>query len=110
MCTEVREEGFRKERTPRIRTSQDRARVKNLLASKRDEYEEVKKRESVKTERKREKEGRENGGENAHEKEIGRRIFEISSRKMIAYLRARYRRYVRFRLTRLMTSRRLISP
>jgi len=48
MCAEVRGEGFRKE--PVIRTSPDRAHVKNLPPRKqsRDEYEEEKKKEKKK--------------------------------------------------------------
>lgn len=45
MCAEVRGEGFRKGRIPVIRTSPDRAHVKNLPARKRprDENEEERK-------------------------------------------------------------------
>lgn len=50
MCAEVRGEGFRKERIPVIRTSPDRAHVKNLPPRKqpRDEYEEGKKKKKKK--------------------------------------------------------------
>lgn len=50
MCAEVRGEGFRKERIPVIRTSPDRAHVKNLPPRKqpRDEYEEGKKKKEKK--------------------------------------------------------------
>lgn len=50
MCAEVRGEGFRKERIPVIRTSSDRAYVKNLPPRKqpRDEYEEEKKKKEKK--------------------------------------------------------------
>lgn len=69
--------------------------MKNLPARKqpRDEYEEGKKREggsaesnwsAYKRKRKRQK-------EKTREREGEREMFEISSRKMIAYLRGRYR-------------------
>lgn len=50
MCAEVRGEGFRKERIPVIRTSPDRAHVKNLPPRKqpRDEYEGEKKKKKKK--------------------------------------------------------------
>jgi len=50
MYAEVRGEGFRKERIPIIRTSPDRAHVKNLPPRKqsRNEYEEEKKKEEKK--------------------------------------------------------------
>lgn len=97
MSAEVRGEGFRKERIPVIRTSPDRAHVKNLPPRKqpRDEYEEEEKKKREKKKRilrsARRHEvcpARRKGRERERERV---RIFEISSRKIIAYLRARYR-------------------
>jgi len=93
MCAEVRGEGFRKE--PVIRTSPDRAHVKNLPPRKqsRDEYEEEKKKEKKKKwiRRSARRHGVCPARRKGREKERGKDLLEISSRKIIAYLRARYR-------------------